>query len=95
MPSTLLHLSDDVIRHIAYYVLLDNEIPIPSFNPHWANFKDEIDPANQEDYISLRSSFLDEITEMVGGSSVGCEESNQKDDHRYRSTRSTERQRTG
>ncbi|OCF61339.1 hypothetical protein L486_00987 [Kwoniella mangroviensis CBS 10435] len=56
MPLTLLHLSDEIIQHIAYYVHLDNEIPLPSFNPHWANFKDEIDPANQKDYISFRST---------------------------------------
>ncbi|WWD03699.1 hypothetical protein V865_001755 [Kwoniella europaea PYCC6329] len=90
MPLTLLHLSDEIIRNIAYYVHLDNAIPIPSFNPHWANFKDEIDPANQKDYIAFRSS-CKRIRELC----PGCERSNQKDGYRYRSTRSTERQRTG
>ncbi|WVW86223.1 hypothetical protein I302_108265 [Kwoniella bestiolae CBS 10118] len=56
MPTGLLNLSDEIIQHIAHYVHTDNEIPIPSFNPHWANFADEIDPTIQKDYIAFRST---------------------------------------
>ncbi|WWC64515.1 uncharacterized protein I303_107125 [Kwoniella dejecticola CBS 10117] len=56
MPTTLLSLSDETLITIANFLHGDNEIPLPSFNPHWANFVHEIDPAVQKDYLSFRST---------------------------------------
>ncbi|WWC72067.1 uncharacterized protein I206_106027 [Kwoniella pini CBS 10737] len=54
MPRNLLDLSDEIIQRIAYFVHYDHEVPIPSFNPHWANFASEISPKVQHDYLKLR-----------------------------------------
>ncbi|WWC64526.1 uncharacterized protein I303_107136 [Kwoniella dejecticola CBS 10117] len=54
MPKTLFDLSDELIQRIAFFVHDDHEVPLPSFNPHWANFASEIDPSVQQDYLNLR-----------------------------------------
>ncbi|WWC64524.1 uncharacterized protein I303_107134 [Kwoniella dejecticola CBS 10117] len=56
MTASLLDLNDDTLQMIGLYVHGDTDIPIPSFNPHWANFADEIDPNVQNDYINFRST---------------------------------------
>ncbi|WVQ81683.1 hypothetical protein IAT38_003808 [Cryptococcus sp. DSM 104549] len=55
MPS-LLDLSDDTILHVAQYLNEDNDIPFPSFTPHWQNFPPEITSQNALDFRRLRAT---------------------------------------
>ncbi|WWC91746.1 uncharacterized protein L201_006693 [Kwoniella dendrophila CBS 6074] len=56
MPTTFLDLSDDIIDRISYFVHRDYDVPIPSFNPHWANFVTELDRGLATDYLALRAT---------------------------------------
>ncbi|WWC64525.1 uncharacterized protein I303_107135 [Kwoniella dejecticola CBS 10117] len=56
VPTQLLDLSDDIIDRIAYFVHRDYDVPLPSFNPHWANFVTELDRGLATDYLALRST---------------------------------------
>ncbi|WVQ80292.1 hypothetical protein IAT38_002397 [Cryptococcus sp. DSM 104549] len=56
MPS-LLDLSDDTICSLAHMANGDNDIPFPSFGPHWRkNSHSQIDPAHSSSILALRAT---------------------------------------
>ncbi|OCF41367.1 hypothetical protein I317_04848 [Kwoniella heveanensis CBS 569] len=56
MVKNLLDLSDEVLTHIASFTHRDDEIPLPSFGPHWLNLYQDFDQNVAQDYYSLRST---------------------------------------
>ncbi|WWC91758.1 uncharacterized protein L201_006705 [Kwoniella dendrophila CBS 6074] len=56
MKISLLALSDETIKEISYWVNHDNHVPIPSFNPHWANFPMSINSSKNQDQLHLRAT---------------------------------------
>ncbi|WRT70161.1 uncharacterized protein IL334_007155 [Kwoniella shivajii] len=55
MPS-LLDLEDETLRLIGQYTNKDAHIPLPSFGPHWENFRSEISHKAARDLLSFRST---------------------------------------
>ncbi|WWC64512.1 uncharacterized protein I303_107122 [Kwoniella dejecticola CBS 10117] len=55
MPS-LLDLEDDTIRLIGHFANRDAYIPLPSYGPHWQNYKTEINGKVCRDLLALRST---------------------------------------
>ncbi|WWC64523.1 uncharacterized protein I303_107133 [Kwoniella dejecticola CBS 10117] len=55
MSPSLLDCSDEILISIGNFAHGDADIAIPSFNPHWANFKHEIDPSVHQDYLAYRA----------------------------------------
>ncbi|WWC64513.1 uncharacterized protein I303_107123 [Kwoniella dejecticola CBS 10117] len=56
MPPTFLDLDDEIILQIGDILHRDNEVPLPSFEPHWAGFEHSINPEIQKDSLSLRAT---------------------------------------
>ncbi|WVF72947.1 hypothetical protein IAT40_007765 [Kwoniella sp. CBS 6097] len=54
MPTRFLDLSDELIRHIGFFLHDDNAIPMPSFSPHWANFNSAINKDVAKHYLKFR-----------------------------------------
>ncbi|WWD19697.1 hypothetical protein CI109_104161 [Kwoniella shandongensis] len=56
MPKRLFDLSDEILLHVAHFANRDHAIPLPSFGPHWENYKSEIDRSVAKDYLALRAT---------------------------------------
>ncbi|WWD03702.1 hypothetical protein V865_001758 [Kwoniella europaea PYCC6329] len=55
MPTSLLQLSNEIISYIGDFLHQDHNIPIPSFHPHWAGFKHDINSDIQKHFLFFRS----------------------------------------
>ncbi|WWC91769.1 uncharacterized protein L201_006716 [Kwoniella dendrophila CBS 6074] len=53
---SLLDLEDDNIRLISQYTNRDTYIPLPSYGPHWQNFKSDINSKVARDLLAFRST---------------------------------------
>ncbi|WVQ66926.1 uncharacterized protein L199_005117 [Kwoniella botswanensis] len=56
MPPHLLDLTDEVLQRIAYFTNRDSIIPIPSYGPHWQNFRGDIRSSSAKDLLAFRST---------------------------------------
>ncbi|WWD03711.1 hypothetical protein V865_001767 [Kwoniella europaea PYCC6329] len=56
MPPHLLDLTDEVLQRIAYFTNRDSIIPLPSYGPHWQNFRGDIRSSSAKDLLAFRST---------------------------------------
>ncbi|WWC91771.1 uncharacterized protein L201_006718 [Kwoniella dendrophila CBS 6074] len=56
MPTSFLHLTDEIIQRIAYFANPDNQLPVPSFGPHWEDFASDILSKTSKSLHALRST---------------------------------------